>query len=234
MISFSVVIIAVAISFLLAFFWLAIINYKTGFVKWIHSNIFSLAVGSIAAVGLAGVLEFILLEDKYLFGFNSADSAYSLGSSLFFYILFAAILEELFKGIVTWWGIKKINLEIPRDGAVVGMIVGLFFAVAENGIYFANQINSSELVGVLSLVLSRTIISSIAHMVFSGILGFFIAKGVFTKKIIGKFIWGISGFMVAVLVHTLFNFFVITGFPYVLLMVAVIIGVVMTMFVFKE
>lgn len=233
MISFSVVIIAVTISFLLALIWLAVINYKTGFVSWKNNSVFNLAIGGIAAVAISGVLEFILIEEKNLLGLNSLASKVFFSESLFFYILVAAFLEEFFKGVVIWWGINKISLDKAKDGMIIGMVVGLSFAVAENGIYFATQIDSFALSEIFNLVIARTIFSSIAHMSFSGIMGFFIAKGLMSGKYAKKILWLISGLFFAVLIHAIFNLAVTIGFFY-LLIFAIIIGIIITIFALRN
>nr|MDA3815616.1 PrsW family glutamic-type intramembrane protease [Patescibacteria group bacterium] len=202
MISFTIVILAVAISFLVALFWLGIIHYNTEFLKWENNNIFSLVIGGIAAVGIAGSLQFIFIEDNY---FSRLDPGNLLENSLFFYIAIAALSEEFFKGVVVWWGIKKIMVRTAKDGIVIGMIVGLAFAVAENGIYFANKIDSSSIESIFNLILARTIFSSTAHMLFSGIIGFFIAKGIILRKSFAKLLLFLVGLFFAVLIHIMFN-----------------------------
>lgn len=214
MISFTIVILAVAISFSIALFWLGVIHYNTEFLKWKNNNFFNLAIGGIAVVGIAGLLEFILLEDTYSFNLTFLDFKSLLDESLLFYIVIASIIEEFFKGLVIWWGIRKIVIQKARDGMVIGMIVGLAFAVAENGIYFATQINSSSVGEVFDLILARTIFSSIAHMIFSGIIGFFIAKGIKSKEVFNKIVFFILGLFFAVLVHTIFNASVALGNSY--------------------
>lgn len=227
MISLLTVIIAVVISFLVALFWLGVINHTTGFLKWKNNNIFNLAFGGIAAVGIAGILEFILLEDKYLFGMDSLVTNYSSKSYLLFYIVIAALLEEFFKGIVIWWGIRKVLAEKTKDGVLVGLVVGLFFAVAENAIYFATQINSSGIGSLVNLIIIRTIFSSVAHMIFSGIMGGFIVKIFFCKRILLKTFFFIGALVFSVMVHSFFNYFVSVGNSWVLmsLMAVGILGV---------
>ena len=236
MISLSIVIVAVIISFLVALFWLGIINHNTGFLKWENNNIFNFAIGGIAAVGLAGIFEFILLEDKYLFGLDVLKTSHLLENYLFFYVAVAALIEEFFKGIVIWWGIRKMATEKIKDGIIIGLIVGLFFAVAENAIYFATQINSSGINGVINLIIIRTIFSSVAHMIFSGIMGGFIVKGLFCKINSIKIFLFIGALVFPVAVHTIFNFSMSTGTPWALIFLAIIgaVGVFLVLKNYKE
>ncbi len=234
MISFTIVISAVAISFLIALFWLAIINYSTNFLEWKNNNIFSLAIGGIAVVGIAGILEFILLEDKYLFSSNILETNHLLENSLLFYVVIAALIEESLKGIVIWWGIKKVVVKKAKDGMIIGMIIGLSFAVAENGIYFATQIDSSSIGEVFNLIIARTIFSSIAHMVFSGILGFFIARGGYCQRNLDKILLILLGLFFSVLIHTIFNASVAIGASYWLPVVIIVMGGTGVLFILRR
>ena len=235
MVSFAVIILAVLLSLLATIFWLGAINYFTGFLSWKNFNFFNLIFGGIAAVGIAGILEFTLLEERFIFNMGFLGNNVFLVNSLVFSVFFASLLEEFVKGIVIFWGIsKKTNKKKISVGMIIGIIVGLSFAVAENGIYFGTQIDSSGMKNIVSIIISRTIFSSAGHMIFSGLSGFFMAKFFFCEKRFLKFTYFFLALIIPVLIHFLFNISTFNKNFYWIPMVLLFFGIAGFFLVFKK
>jgi len=127
----------------------------------------------------------------------------------------AAVTEEALK----LWVVKehasgKTEFDEIMDGISYTIIASLGFAALENILYV---IQGGFLVGVL-----RASLSVPAHALFSGVMGYYIGKAHFTadksrsKKLLLK------GFLLGVLYHGLFNFFLFTGTMLVFLVIPLI------------
>ena len=145
---------------------------------------------------------------KYLSGFVSFNPLEVLMLFLLTFFLVAPI-EEFLKFLVidTAIRIKPGFLDQIIDGIKFGVVVGLGFAVVENAIYFYRPFSTGEGTFFLKLFLTRFFISTLAHSLYTGIMGYYIGLSRLYRLHSGYFIR--KGVLVAIVLHGIFNFFLL-------------------------
>jgi protease PrsW len=186
------VIFAVVFSLLVALFWLKKFRKMDKYEKEPERLIF-LAFFA----GVLSTIPAVLLES--LLPFHDRESPFIL-RNLFLSFLWVGIVEEFFKYLavrLTVYRSKQFN-EV-MDGMIYMISAALGFAATENVGYMLGF--------GFSVGLFRAIISYLAHISFSAILGFYMGKA----KIEGKknLIW--VGFALAISLHWLYDDFLVVG-----------------------
>ncbi len=148
-----------------------------------------------------------------------------LVSSFFLSILLVALIEEISKGVGIFAAIKsakKTSKIIGRInptnlGMMLGMIVGLAFGVTENGVYFASSFGAEVGSNFLAIVLLRFLLSTSAHIIYSGLMGAFLAEAMLLKTGTGKAFSWLLALLIPVAIHTCFNLLVSTAYSWLAL-----------------
>jgi len=115
------------------------------------------------------------------------------------------------------------------DGVKYGVAVGLGFAAAENALYLFNSLRVLDLNSFVSTFLLRFAISTLAHILYSGIFGYYIGKAQFQRY--GRVRTYATGLILAIVTHGLFDFVLFSqvGF-YAIILLALMFGVVIYRF----
>jgi RsiW-degrading membrane proteinase PrsW (M82 family) len=183
---------AIAFSILVALFWLKWFLKKDKYEKEPERLIYLTFFAGVLSTAPSLLLEsFFRLRDQ--------DSTVVL-RDIFLSFLWVGIVEEFFKYLavrLTVYRSKEFN-EV-MDGMVYMVSAALGFAATENVGY---MLGFGYGVGFL-----RAILSYLAHISFSAILGFYMGKA----KIEGKKNWIFVGFIFAVPLHCLYNSFFVLG-----------------------
>ncbi|MEK7145721.1 MAG: PrsW family intramembrane metalloprotease [Patescibacteria group bacterium] len=144
------------------------------------------------------------------------------------------ITEEFVKSLVVRFIDKtKIGIQTINDAVKYSILAGLGFAFTENIFYFFYIWQSSGFVGLLFPLIFRSVFTVAAHMVFSGIFGYFYGIAKFANPIMEAKLWLgeksagvrlmskfmnldegkafqqltlIKGLLIAMAIHTTFNF----------------------------
>lgn len=117
-----------------------------------------------------------------------------------------ALVEEFLKFLVVRFQVlRNPEFDEPMDLILYMIIAGLGFATLENiFIFFSKDILSYTMSQTFSLAVFRFISATFLHALCSGTIGFFLALSFYeTKK--KKFLLPL-GFVIAVLLHGLYNF----------------------------
>jgi RsiW-degrading membrane proteinase PrsW (M82 family) len=182
----------VVFSFLVALFWLRWFRKKDKYEREPERLIFwAFFAGMLATIPSVFLESFLGLHDR---GSTVASR------DLFFSFLWVGIVEEFLKYLavrVTVYRSKEFN-EV-MDGMVYMVSAALGFAAIENVGY---MLGFGYAVGF-----PRAILSYLAHISFSAILGYYMGKA----KMEGKKNWILVGFILAVPLHWLYNSFLILG-----------------------
>ncbi len=162
--------------------------------------------GFIAAIASFIVETFITkgLEAIKILPFNNESSSIHI---IIFFALFA-LIEELIKFFVTYITIYK-NKEFnePVDAMIYMIVNALGFATLENiGILINNPTIKGIIPDLFQTISFRFIGATLLHTITSGILGYFWAISIREFEYKKPLIWGI---ILATLLHTLFNLFII-------------------------
>lgn len=129
-------------------------------------------------------------------------------------LLFVAIIEELSKGLGVILSLrsfsksKRASLLKINPGLLAGIIVGLAFGVTENGVYFANNFNNQLGNSIAQIIILRFILSTSAHIIYTGLFGAFLVEAMITKSLFKKISKIFLAFLVPIGIHTGFNILV--------------------------
>lgn len=128
----------------------------------------------------------------------------------FLLIVVWASIEEIFKLIGAYFGgLKDKECNEPIDPMIYLITVALGFAAMENTLFIISSFSSSD--NFLAPILTgnlRFIGASLLHVLASGVIGLFLALAFYRKKI-WKILFGGVGLLLAILLHSFFNFFII-------------------------
>ena len=160
--------------------------------------------------GVAASIPIVLLEifAKSLFApFSRTVSQYVLQISYMFLVV-GPVEETLKFGAVMAVVFLSREFNEWYDGILYAMVASLGFATLENIIYV---VSLGATVGFLRFFLSVP-----AHALFGGIMGFFLSGAKFSSK---PFLWLLGALLIPILLHSLYNVFLVSGKIYIILLV---------------
>lgn len=207
----------IILAFLLAIwptiFWLAF-YYKYS-KKWTTPRkkllkIFGLGLLIAFPVGVTEVMIFKLFPQKFLFLLSQPAIISSLAISdilLVFAVMFFLIapLEEGIKFLVLKTVVyPSSSLDQIIDGVKFGVVLGLGFALIENAYYFYQAMPITNYFQFGLFFGLRFLIATLAHSLYGGIMGYYLALAKFHKTYAREFLT--KGFITVVLIHGVFNF----------------------------
>lgn len=158
----------------------------------------------IMLVFLAGMVSvfFVLPLEKFIF--TAIFSSISIAT-----VILWAGTEELFKYIASYWtALKGKDLDEPIDAIIYMITAALGFSALENALFLSNLID----VGLFSQTLltgnSRFIGATLLHTASSASIGVMIGLSYYKKPWVKK-IFLFTGIASAIVLHTVFNLFII-------------------------
>jgi len=127
----------------------------------------------------------------------------------FLVVIIAPVIEELLKFFLTY-GIclrRKVNDE-PIDASIYMLTAALGFAAVETTLFLTGPLAKGDIMDTIIAGNFRSIGPMLIHLISSAILGLFIGLA-FYKSRIKKFLYVLLGLIIAIILHSLFNFFII-------------------------
>lgn len=121
-----------------------------------------------------------------------------------------AFLEELFKFAAAWFcalRLKQVFNE-PIDAFIYMMTAALGFVAMENTFYLLAPLLQGDTVGSIMTGNLRFMGASLLHVVASGTMAVFIGYAFYRNMKMKEIFW-ILGLIIATIIHTAFNFFII-------------------------
>ena len=129
----------------------------------------------------------------------------------FLMLLLWAFVEELAKyGVAFFVDFRKRTYDEPIDAMIYLITVALGFSAFENVLFLVRSISEGGLQISLLTASMRFIGASLLHVFSSAVLGGFIAMA-YCKSRRAKIVYLIYGVVLASVLHTLFNFFIINN-----------------------
>lgn len=105
-------------------------------------------------------------------------------------LIVVGIVEEYVKNLVVRIVDKtKIGIHTINDALKYSILAGLGFAFTENIFYFYYIWQSSGIFGLLFPLIFRSVFTVCAHMIFSGIFGYYYGVAKFSRPILEQKIW---------------------------------------------
>lgn len=135
------------------------------------------------------------------------------------YVFPIAVIEEFSKSLVIVWAIIRKKVFSLKDGLLLGVLTGLSFAVTENGIYFVRFFSGegNSLSGNFwQVVFLRFIFSTSAHIIYSGLAGYFLAQFILKKNREEKIRSLLKAVSIPIFIHAIFNFLLETKFSWLI------------------
>ena len=120
-------------------------------------------------------------------------------------------IEEVLKYaaalIVTFWNRA---VDEPIDMIIYMIMIALGFAALENMLFIFNLANAGLLADSVLTGAFRFIGATLLHVLASATVGVFLAFA-FYRSQVAKIFWGMIGLFIAIVLHALFNFFIMKG-----------------------
>ena len=117
-------------------------------------------------------------------------------------IIIAPLVEETTKGIFLFFTITSRKFDNMTDGIVYGGAIGLGFGMTENFLYFIS--NTGSLNTWVTIVVIRTLFTSVMHCVSTATLGAFLGYAKF-KNLYYKLTFPFLGLASAIFIHFAWN-----------------------------
>jgi RsiW-degrading membrane proteinase PrsW (M82 family) len=119
-----------------------------------------------------------------------------------------ATLEEIFKfGAVYFLALRSKENDEPVDSIIYMIVSALGFVALENTFFLMDLIHAGDFYGVFITGNLRFIGSSLLHIVSSGTVGIFLAFSFYKNKS-KKILYTVYGLLIAIVLHTSFNIYI--------------------------
>lgn len=240
MISYKIVFWVSLIAVVPVSFWLMFFRTERANAWGRNFLLGSFWLGVLASL-LAVFLEIFYFENKNIIFVNDVTGAspeWNFFWKTFSAVLPVALIEEFSKSLVIFWAMARKKILTLQNGLLMGILAGLAFAVTENGVYFArffSEGNASLSGEFWQIVFLRFIFSTSAHIIYSGLCGFFLAEFLSRNAWPGKFSSLLKATVVPVAVHVIFNFLLETSFGGLIFLVVLIgLGIIYWLYSRKE
>ncbi|MDD5050862.1 MAG: PrsW family glutamic-type intramembrane protease [Candidatus Pacebacteria bacterium] len=159
-------------------------------------------------------------------------SSQGLGNGLTF--LFWALIEESLKfGAAYVSALKKKNMNEPVNALIYLITAALGFSAIENTFFLMQPLAAGNIVETLLTGNLRFIGASLLHTVSSAMVGLFIALAFYRSEKVKK-LYILYGLFFAIILHTLFNFFIIEGNNTFMVFAGVWMAVIVLMVFFEK
>ncbi len=154
--------------------------------------------------GMATVL-FVFPLQKLVYNHLGGDEFWS-------FTLWAGI-EEILKFIFVYFiALKNKATDEPVDDMIYLIVAALGFVTLENTLFLMGPIRDGNILGTIINGNLRFIGASLLHIMSSATIGIFMGLS-FYKSVFERRIYIIIGILVAIVLHTAFNLFILNGAP---------------------
>jgi protease PrsW len=118
----------------------------------------------------------------------------------------APVLEEILKGLVLLYLIRRPNFNYFLDGAIYGFATGIGFAIFENFEYVLGHPTMA-----VQLAISRVLSTNLIHATGSALIGIALGMARFDRSLISRGLYLLGGLALAIGIHSGFNSMVNAG-----------------------
>ncbi len=181
----------------------------------------------VAFVGGMAAVPFALVFEKAVLSFSTIGSLVTL--------YWWALIEEVVKYTAAYITVlrRKENDE-PVDNMIYLLTAALGFAAVENALFMLGPLTQNDFLGSLSTGNLRFIGSTLLHVVCSASIGIFMAYA-FCKNKAKKVEYTIAGVILAIVLHTAFNFSILNTDNSLFVIFGVVwVGVVILLLFFER
>ncbi len=130
-------------------------------------------------------------------------------STMTYVIIGWAVIEEVVKLGASYLGaLRNRENNEPIDSLIYLITAALGFSALENTLFLVGAVKTGGFVEGLDLGVLRFVGATLLHVISSGALGFVLALG-FCKRGIRRKLGIIAGLLLAIILHALFNLFIL-------------------------
>ncbi len=190
-------------------------------------HVVALLWGAGVATTIAGIVNGAI-ETDLVYTLGDVEDAQTLTA-----VVVAPLAEELFKGagalltlLLAWKFLSS-----RSNGLIVGALVGAGFAFVENILYFVTA-HSEGSVPLGLTIMGRAVLSPFVHPMATSFTGLFIALAIMRARTVWGWTWRMgAGFLLAVLIHAMWNGFALLGAFWLLAYFLVELPIFLTWFI---
>lgn len=149
-------------------------------------------------------------------------------------IFFAPIIEEVSKFVMAYFfALRSKDNDEPLDPIIYMITTALGFAAMENMLFLIDPISKNDIISSILTGNMRFVGAMLLHTVSSATIGVFISFNFFKKKIREDLLIFV-GILVAILIHSIFNYFMIGNPNYFIILEVIWIVVIMILLAFEK
>lgn len=156
-------------------------------------------------------------------------------SGILVIVLWAAT-EEIFKFAGAYFAVlKRKEMDEPIDAVIYMITIALGFAALENTLFLLNPLIDGDFVNTIINGNLRFLGATLLHTLSSAAIGIMIALSFYRKKVFKK-TYAFLGLILAIVLHTLFNFFIMkeSGSQMLTVFFFVWIGIIILILLFEK
>lgn len=156
-------------------------------------------------------------------------------NTIILYTAWAGI-EEVLKFIAGFiGGIHSSVDDEPIDPIIYMIVSALGFVALENTLFLIDPVTKGSFMELIITGNMRFIGATLLHVMTSSIVGLFIALSFYKTKLWKRF-YGLLGIIIAIILHTAFNLFIINWISsnFLLVFVAVWFGIIILLLMFEK
>lgn len=215
--------------FLVAFF-LGLIPALIWLWFWLKEDIHPEPAKMLTLAFLGGIVSVLLVLPIQKIVYDHLKDQIFLSFTLW------ASIEEIFKFLIIYFiALKRKYTDEPVDDIIYLIVGALGFVTFENTLFLTELLKSGDFISTIINGNLRFIGASLIHIMCSAIIGIMLGLA-FYKSCKQKIIYAIVGIIIAIVLHTSFNLFIISRAPGNIFFVfgAVWLGIVVLLLLFEK
>ncbi|MFT7507329.1 MAG: RsiW-degrading membrane proteinase PrsW (M82 family) [Acidimicrobiales bacterium] len=161
-----------------------------------------------------------------------AIELYSGDNLIFVWVIIEEVLKYAAALIVV---LRNKAVDEPIDLIIYMITIALGFAALENALFIFGPLSSGDIVQTLTTGELRFLGATLLHVLASGTVGAFLALAYYKSNII-KSVFGMLGLFIAIILHALFNFFIMDSSGETILGVFLFVwmGIIVLLLIFEK
>ncbi len=149
----------------------------------------------------------------------NSNLIWNVGIDRLFVLRFVAPFgEEILKGLILLYLVRRRQFTYFVDGAIYGFAIGIGFAIIENYEYLLYADQSQQLM----IAIIRVISTNLMHATCSSVIGIILGYSRFSKRS-GVILYLAGGLLISISLHTLFNVISNAGISNLLIFIAIVV-----------
>jgi len=161
-----------------------------------------------------------------------AMEVYSGDNLIFVWVIIEEVLKYAIALVVILWNRA---VDEPIDIIIYMITLALGFAALENALFIFNPLSSGDTLVAVTSGQLRFVGATLLHVLASGTVGVFLALAYY-KSTSYKLVFGMIGLFIAIVLHALFNFFIMESGGETILGVFLFVwmGIIVLLLIFEK